>query len=111
MVVHPVQDLIPCTKPRRQAVNRSLAFSELSYRVNHGRKWVSKLSQILSKETLQFVSLTHLTQRGVGGRRSPPNLPAWLRKVCYTFESPKLLLDTALIIRTIFVPHFLPFHT
>src|SRR5260370_34708578 len=87
MVVHPVQDLIPCTKPRRQAVNRSLAFSELSYRVNHGRKWVSKLSQILSKETLQFVSLTHLTQRGVGGRRSPPNLPAWLRKVCYTVES------------------------
>ena len=29
----------------------------VSYRVNHGRKWVSKLSQILSKETLQFVSL------------------------------------------------------
>jgi hypothetical protein len=43
----------------------------VSYRVNHGRKWVSKLSQIFSKETLQFVSLTHLTQRGVGGETKP----------------------------------------
>ena len=78
----------------------------VSYRVHHGRKWVSKLSHILSKETLQFVSLTHLTQRGDGGRRSPPNLLAWLRKVCSTVESRALLLDTEGIMRNIVVSEF-----
>src|SRR6266571_5671221 len=40
------------------------------------------------------------------GRRSSPNLPARMRKVCYTVESLELLLDTEGIMRNIVVSEF-----
>src|SRR5258707_13778426 len=40
------------------------------------------------------------------GRRSPPNLPAWLRKMSSTVESRELLLDKEVIMRNIVVSEF-----
>src|SRR5438874_13307128 len=61
------------------------------------------ISNLKSKKLCNLSHLLTLRREKLGGRRSPPNLPAWLRKVCYTVESRALLFDREVIMRNIVV--------
>src|SRR5256884_4055660 len=64
------------------------------------------ISNLKSKKLCNLSHLLTLRREKLGGRRSPPNLPAWLRTVCYTVESRALLFDMEVIMRNIVVSEF-----